>query len=405
MFRTLSGPMMIDVARARRDTPACEEVLHFNNAGAALMPQPVIDAVRRYFTAEAARGGYETAAEFRDELEGLYQSAGRLLNCRPDEIAVLDSATRAWDMAFYGIPFAKGDRILTAAASYASNYIAFLQVAARTGATVEVVPSDPHGQIAVDALERMMDERVKLIALTHVPTNGGLVNPAAAVGAVARRHGTLYLLDACQSVGQMPVDVDAIDCDMLSTTSRKYLRGPRGVGLLYVRRSRLSQLEPPMLDLRAATWVSPHRYRVREDARRFEAWEGNMAARYGLAVAIDYALEWDMEAVRYWVQTLADLLRERLGGIAGATVRDLGEERCGIVSFTLDGWAPVELRTALRERGIHVEVTTAASTLIDMDRRGIEEMMRASVHYYNTEAEVERFCAVLDQLQGRPARS
>src|SRR5260370_38344930 len=140
-------------------------------------------------------------------------------------------------MAFYSGGFAAGDRILTAQAEYSSNYIAFLQVARRTGAVVDVVPSDEAGELDVEALERMVDRRVKLIAITHVPTNGGLVNPAAAVGRIPRAPRILYLLAACPSLGPKPIDVAAIRCDMLSTTGRKYLRRPRGTALLYVRRA------------------------------------------------------------------------------------------------------------------------------------------------------------------------
>ncbi len=384
-----------DLERARQDTPGCEHVVHLNNAGAALMPRPVVEAVVEHLHREAALGGYEAAAQAHEAVERVYDAAAALLNCSREEIAVIENATRAWDMAFYSIPFRPGDRILTARAEYASNYIAFLQIARRTGARVEVIPSDETGQVSVAALRAMLDERVKLIAITHVPTNGGLVNPAVAIGQVAREAGVLYLLDACQSAGQMPLDVEIIGCDMLSLTGRKYLRGPRGTGLLYVHRRILEQLEPPFLDLHAATWVTTDRYTIRPDARRFENWETNYAAKIGLGVALDYALSWGLPAIWQRISRLAAGLRARLAAIPGATLQDLGAEQCGIVTFTVRDQKAEVIQQALAAQQINVSVSLAPYTRLDMDARGLESLVRASVHYYNSEAEVERFGAAV----------
>jgi selenocysteine lyase/cysteine desulfurase len=391
--------MPFDLERARRETPGCQHVLHLNNAGAALMPQPVLDATIAHLQLEAQIGGYEAARAAHEAVERVYDSAATLISCQRDEIAIVEHATRAWDLAFYSLPFGPGDRILTDVAAYASSFIAFLQVARQTGAQVVVVPNDEQGQISIPALREALDERAKLIAITHVPTNGGLVNPAAAVGQVARQAGVLYLLDACQSVGQMPVDVEDIGCDMLSATGRKYLRGPRGTGFLYVRRGLAQQLEPPFLDLHAARWVSRERFEVRPDARRFESWECNVAAKIGLGAAIDYALGWGLEAAWARITALADQLRARLAALPGVTLHDLGRQRCGIVSFSLAGRAPEAVRQALAEERINVSVSRQSSTLLDMQERGLSELVRASVHYYNSEEELERFCAAVEGVK------
>lgn len=384
-----------DVARARAETPGCELVLHFNNAGAALLPQPVLNAAIQHLQLEATAGGYEAAQQRSAELENVYGAAARLLGCRPHEIAIVENATRAWDMVFYSLRFGPGDRILTAQAEYASNFLAYLQVCRRTGAGVEVIPSDDYGQVSVDALEDMLDEHVKLIAMTHVPTNGGLVNPAAEIGAIARAAGIPFLLDACQSVGQMPVDVQSIGCDFLSATGRKYLRGPRGTGLLYVRDQWIDRLEPVFLDLHAATWTAPGEYQIRADARRFENWETNVAGKLGLGAAIDYALGWGLDRTYARILKLAQQLREQLGQIPRVEVCDLGQHRCGIVSFNVTGVDAREVQRQLSTSKINVSVSPRQYTLLDMEARRLESVVRASVHYYNTEAEVGRFCTEL----------
>jgi cysteine desulfurase/selenocysteine lyase len=389
--------MPINVERARRETPGASRVLHFNNAGAALMPAPVLQAQLRHLELEAEIGGYEAAAAAGERIEAIYASLARLVNAAPAEIALVENATVAWDMAFYSVGFAAGDRILTAAAEYASNYIAFLQVARRSGAGVDVVPSDAAGELDLEALERMIDRRVKLIAITHVPTNDGLVHPAAAIGRIARAHGILYLLDACQSVGQLPLDVEAIGCDMLSATGRKYLRGPRGTGFLYVRRAVLDRLEPPFLDLHAADWVAPDRYEMRPDARRFENWERNVAGQLGLGAAVDYALGWGLAAIAERVEPLAAELRRQLADIPGVRVRDRGRRRCGIVTFTVEDRPALEIVAALRQRRINCH-RSAGSTPIDARAPGLPDLVRASVHYYNTEAEVARFAEAVAAL-------
>ena len=390
--------MTIDLARARRETPGTAEVIHLNNAGAALMPRPVIKALVDHIELESRIGGYEAAERESARIEHAYDALARLLNCGRDEIAVVENATRGWDMGFYALSFRPGDRILTAAAEYASNVISFLQVTERTGATLEVVPNDETGQLSLAALERLMDARVRLIAVTHVPTNGGLVNPAAAIGSVAKAWGVPFLLDACQSAGQMPLDVEAIGCDMLSATGRKFLRGPRGIGFLYVRKSLLERLTPPFLDLHAARWTAARHYELRPDARRFENWETNVAAKLGLAAAVDYALEWGLEEIYARVRTLADSLREELARIPGIVVRDLGAERCGIVTFTVEGKPADEIKERLARQAINVTASTASSTRFDMEARGLDALVRASVHYYNSEAELERFLAAITAL-------
>ena len=373
-------------------------VAHLNNAGAALPPSVVLDAVIAHLRLEAEIGGYEAADAARDRVEAVYRSIARLIGCQPEEVAVVENATRAWDMAFYSLAFRPGDRILTARAEYSSNMIAYLQVARRTGAVVEVVEDDEHGQFSVADLRERLTRgpgEVKLIAMTHVPTHGGLVNPAEEVGAVAREAGVPFLLDACQSAGQLPIDVRRIGCDMLSATGRKFLRGPRGTGFLYVRREILDRLEPPFLDLHAANWTGPDSYEIRGDARRFENWETNYAAKIGLGAAVEYAASWGLDAIEARVTALAEGLRERLTDISGVRVHDQGLRRCAIVTFTVDGVPAGDVQRHLSSRGVNTSVSIAEEGRFDLLHRGLPDLVRASVHYYNTEGELDRLTGAL----------
>jgi selenocysteine lyase/cysteine desulfurase len=393
---------MIDLERARHETPGCQHVTHLNNAGASLMPDPVLRGVTDHLELEARIGGYEAAALREEAWHHTYDAIATLINCHRDEIAVVENATRAWDMGFYGLRFASGDRILTSATEYGSNYLAYLQTTQRTGASVEVVPSDECGEVSLDRLADMLDERVNLVAITHVPTNGGLVNPAEGVGEITREAGVPFLLDACQSVGQMPLDVERIGCDMLAATGRKFLRGPRGTGFLYARRELIGRIEPPFIDVRSAEWTGRDAYRWRSDARRFESWETNYATKIGLGAAVDYALEWGLGDIRDHDYSLAARLRARLRELPRVEVLDLGRDPCAIVTFTIAGTDPRAVARKLSERRINVSVSTIEDTRLDMEARGRESWVRASVHYFNTEHEIAELADAVQRMgEGR----
>ncbi|WP_350349045.1 aminotransferase class V-fold PLP-dependent enzyme [Agromyces sp. G08B096] len=400
--------MAIDVALARVDTPGVRNVAHFNNAGSSLPPRQVTDAVIDHLRRESEIGGYEAAAEASPRIERAYDEIAALIGCHRDEIAIVENATRAWDMVFYALAstFRAGDRILTSRAEYASNVIAFLQIAARTGVVVEPVDDDETGQLSIDDLRRRLEAPttgpVRLIAITHIPTQGGLVNPAKEVGDLARAYGVPYLLDACQSVGQMPIDVTEIGCDFLTATGRKFLRGPRGTGFAYIRRDFITALEPPFLDLHAATWTTPDGYRIREDARRFENWETNVAAKIGLGEAVAYARSWGLSDIEERASTLADTLRQRLAELPGIQVHDRGDRTCGIVTFTIDGIDPHTVQSRLTEQRINTSVSVMEYARLDLEHRGLPAVVRASVHYFNTDREIDQLIETLP-APARPA--
>ena len=389
-----------EIRRLRAETPGCAEVAHFNNAGSSLPPASVLETHLGYLRREALIGGYEAQEEAQHRLDAVYTATAQLVGGQgPDEVALFENATRAFDMALYAVPLEPGDVILTSTAEYHSMFVTYLH-RARRGVRVEVVAPDATGQLDVGALRKRIDARVRLIAMTHMPTNGGLVQPAEAVGEVAREAGVFFLLDATQTVGQIPLDVRRLGCHALAGTSRKYLRGPRGVGFLWVARDWIERLEPPLMEGHAAEWVEPDRYVIRPDAKRFEVWESNVGARLGFGAAIEYAQALGLERIWARVQERGETLRARPAAVPGVTVRDLGVVRGGIVSFTVRGVDAARVKATLRAARINVTVSPARGTLLDMRARGLSEVLRASVHYYNTDEEIDRLTAEVARLAG-----
>ncbi|MCW8451437.1 aminotransferase class V-fold PLP-dependent enzyme [Legionella quinlivanii] len=387
----------LNIKQLRKETPGSEQVIHFNNAGTSLPPTAVTDTIKNYLDLEASIGGYEAEEIKAHEIKGFYRNISELINCQPHEVAFTENATRAWDMAFYSLDFKPGDRILTAMNEYASNYLSFLHVARQKGVKIEVIPDDRDGQLDLNALESMLDSSVKLLAITHVPTQGGLINPAIEAGHIAKKQGVTYLLDATQSVGQMPIDVQKIGCDFLCGTGRKFLRGPRGTGFLYASERIINHCNPPFIDLHAANWSSLDAYELMPDARRFETWEQNYAGKLGLSAAVRYALDIGMENIWQRIQHLSSLFRSKLEKIPGLTLQDLGKNQCGIITFSTKNKTPAEIKQALREQGINVTVSVMEFARLDLQSRGLDALVRASLHYYNTEEEIDIVCkAVAD---------
>lgn len=394
--------MSIDVERARALTPGCDKVLHLNHAGASLLPQPVLDAVVGHLQLEADTGGYEAAEEAAPALARTYTALAELIGAGPGQIALLDSASRAWDMAVYSLPIEPQDRVLIGRAEYGANAISLLQLQRRTGCQLVLIEDDEHGQIDLEALERALaEDDTAMVSLVHVPTQSGLVNPAEEVGRLCRDAGVLFVLDACQSAGQLPLDVEALGCGILTGNGRKFLRGPRGTGFLYMHPELIPRIEPVMLDLHAASWTAPDQYEIRADAGRFEMWERDVAAQIGLGVAVDHALGWGIDAIAERNRGLAEGLRARLREIPSVTVRDRGAQLCAITTFTIDGIDPAEVKARLRADGANVSVATLDSAQLDLSHRGLDSVVRASLHYVTTEDELDRFAELVRAIAQR----
>jgi cysteine desulfurase/selenocysteine lyase len=388
-----------EIQQYRAETKGTASLIHFNNAGASLPPDVVLNTVIDYLKEEVIYGGYETEAKYHADLQNTYDLIARLINADRDEVAIVESASVGWGLVFNGIDFKPGDEIITSEMEYVTNLMGFLNAQKNHGVIFKVVPNDEHGNFSLQALEELISAQTKLIAITQIPSTAGGMIPIVEIGKIARKHNILYLVDACQSAGQVPVDVKEIGCDMLSVTGRKYLRAPRGTGFLFVRKEVHDKLKLILMDSFAADWVSETDFKIRSDARRFELYEKNRALTLGLAKAIEYALNIGVDRIWQRVQHLAGLMRTQLSAIDGITVHDFGAEQCGIVTFSVVGMESAHIKSKLTEQRINVSIGKAISTLIYMNKNNLTNIIRASVHYYNTEEEIGVMCGALKGLQ------
>ncbi len=388
------------IGQFRKETPGTSQIIHLNNAGAALMPDRVKTSIDQFLMAEYLAGGYETAADQREGLDSFYTAVAQLLNTNSRNIAFAGNATDAYNKALSSIPFEKGDVILTSLNDYSSNQIAFLQLKKSRGVNIMFSRDLPTGGLdPIDMIQKMEAHRPKLVAVTHVPTNSGLIQEAIQIGRACQDRGIYYLLDACQSAGQLVLDVKTLGCDFLSATTRKFLRGPRGTGFLYVSNRVLNAgLSPLFLDLHSAAWSEDDQYTPRKDAKRFELWEKPYALMLGAAKAVEYANEIGLERIEQQVKYLSGYLRASLSSLPTVRVLDQGIHKAGIVTFTMSGQDPVHLQRQLRDHGINSSHTTLAYNRFDMKAKQADWLLRLSPHYYNTLEELDRTLEFIDQL-------
>jgi cysteine desulfurase/selenocysteine lyase len=390
---------LIDIDTVRAQTPACNELTHFNNAGCSLMPVGVKDKLFEYLQSEQTIGGYETAEVYKAELSEMYQSVAKLISADADEIAYCESNTRGWQQFFYSLDFSNGGNIITTRGDYGSNFVSYIHVAKKYGVEIRYIETDDLGDLNLQNLEDQIDENTKLISVSHIPTGSGLINPAQSIGTIAARENIPYLLDACQSVGHLNIDVKNIQCTALTATGRKYLRGARGTGFLFVKRSYYENAQPVYLEQQSVNLVDDSHFEIHDSARRFENFESHFGGRLALKYAADYAHSIGTANIEGRVKKLANVCRSSLSSIAHVTVQDTGSEKCGIVTFTSTRKEPAEIRKLLLEFNINTWISSGSGSLIDFQDRGLDSVVRASLHYFNTETEIQRMCGLLSDMQ------
>jgi selenocysteine lyase/cysteine desulfurase len=393
------------LARWRQETPGCANRVHLNNAGAGLMPKCVVDAVVGHLSREANFGGYESADDAAESVEHAYASVADILGTHSRNVAVVENATVAFFQALSAFDFRSGDVIVTTRNDYISNQLAYLSLSRRHGIEIRRAADLASGGADPQSVRELLrNPRVRLLAVTWVPTNSGLMQPVEALGEIAESAAVPYLVDACQAVGQMAVDVARLRCDFLSATARKFLRGPRGIGFLYISDHALERGDHPLyLDMRGADWKAADSFQLTPDARRFENWEFAYSLVLGLGEAARYAARVGIETGGRRARELAASLRAKLGALPGFRVLDRGKELAAIVTVEVPGWHSRDLVDFLRTRNINTSASLRDYAVIDMDEKRAASALRISPHYYNTEAELNILIETLKSLPTKAA--
>lgn len=391
--------LVMNIEKIREETKGCHDKIFLNSAGASLMPQPVIESMFHYLKQEEEWGGYKIAQNNDALIQSFYSSAAELINCSPKNIAFVSSATDAYAKALSSIPFQKGDTIITTKDDYVSNHIAFISLVVRFQINIVRVDNLSNNELDIDQFETYIQQyQPKLVAVTHIPTSSGLIQSVQAIGKLCKQYDVLYLVDACQSVGQIPVDVKDLQCDFLSATGRKFLRGPRGTGFLYVSDKVLEKgMYPLFLDSAGTEWIAADQFRLSDSAKRFEFWENSIASMIGLNEAIQYANSIGMDAIQEYNLGLSNQLRNGLNQLPRVTVMDKGVNLCNIITFTVEGMALTELESILNENRICYSITHKKSAIIDFTEKGIDWACRFSPHYFNTSKELNQTLEILEK--------
>lgn len=390
----------MDIDQIRKDTPGCGDKLFLNTAGSSLMPYSVNRKIKDYLDQEEQIGGYKTEELREKEIAGFYSETAKLIGCKPKNIAFAHDATDAYAKALSSINFQKGDTIVTTDDDYASNHIQFLSLKKRHNLKIHRIKNLENGDLDLeDFLKLVKTQTPKLTAVTHVPTNSGLIQDIVAIGEICKEYNILYLVDACQSVGQIEVDVNTIQCGFLTATGRKFLRGPRGTGFLYVSDQLLEKgFEPVFIDGGGAIWTEVDKYKSFNTAQRFQTWESPYALMVGLSEAIRYANVMGIDKISAYNARLMNKLRTNLTEISDVQLFDKGSQRCNLLTFRKLGKSLERITRILDENQVYYSISNKEWGLLDYRKKGVEWTIRLSPHYFNNLDEMDRVAEIIRKI-------
>lgn len=392
--------MDFSINQIRQNTPGCLDKIFINSAGSSLMSKEVVQISKDYMDMEADIGGYDVMANHYEDFNLFYLEASKLINANPRNMAFAISATDAYSKVLYSFKWTEKDVILTTKDDYVSNIISFIHINRRFGSQIKFVDCLDSGDLDYEDLARKLEQyKPTIFALTHIPTSAGTIHDAEKAGEICANFDTYYLLDACQSIGQLDVDVRKIKCDFLTVTGRKFLKAPRGTGFLYVANHILdTDMGPLCIDLAGSTWDSETSFKFGSEAKRFEFWEKNYSNFLGLTQAIREINEIGIEKIAAYNKMLSGYFRNELEQVDGLKIYDHGSLKGNIITWKIPGLKQSEISKLFHERRVIFSFSSNTSALYDLNKKGEEWLVRFSPHFFNTTEEADQVGEILSKF-------
>jgi len=396
---------MFDVESIRKDfVPLREGRIYLDSTATSLTPEPVINKMAEYYhdyRANVGRGIYSSTKRATEEFEKARAEVARMVNCKPSELVFVKSSTEGLNLVARGIGLGKGDRVVTTIVEHHSNYVIWLRARDKAGAELKVVRSDRDGIFDLSDFEEAINDRTKIVSVTHVSNVLGVRLPIKEIGEIAHAHGALFAVDGAQSVPHMPVDIKKLGCDFLAFSGHK-MCGPTGIGALYVREDLQEAVEPLSVGGGAIEDVGIDSYRLRKGPSKYEAGTPPIAEAIGMGAAASYLMRIGMDNILSHEERLTELMLQGLAEVPGLMLYGPQDPRLrtGIFSFNVSSIHPHDVAMALDvTAGIMVRSGHHCALPLLRDLLNIADgTVRASVYLYNNKGDVHAFLEALGEI-------
>lgn len=390
----------MNVLKVREDFPILKDVIYLDSAATSLTPEPVLKAAMDYYyhyRANVGRGVYRTAQLADQKYRDAHKRVARFIGGRKGETAFTKNTTESINAVAYGLKWKKGDRIVATLLEHHSNLLPWMRLREK-GIELSIVKPDESGYLDPSDFEREVDDRTRLVAVSHLSNVLGTIAPVKEISRICRDHGTSLLVDGAQSVPHMAVDVERLGCDFLCFSGHKML-GPTGAGVLWMRDA--DSIEPLLTGGGMVEDVSPDGFERKKGYEGFEAGTPDISAGIGLGAAVDYLERIGIDEIAAHETKLAERLLRGLQELDGVEIYGPKETkgRSGVISFNVAGLLPHEVALML-DQASNTAVRSGLHCCIPlMKHLGLRQgCVRASLYLYNTEDEVERLLATLEEI-------